>query len=202
MAQSRRSQLSDAEQSFRQAIGLQEKLLAAQPKHAETRSNQGGVWNNLGMLFDQQKNYQDAEKSYRKAIANQEIALDAAPKNDRYRSLLSAHYSRLAWNLDKQSKYDAAIEAAVARKKLWAGNAERLYSVAQQLTNTFDLMRATSSDQKSQSKCVAAAVETLREAVAAGLPTDRLKDKSLSSLAGVDEFRKLTDAPSTLSRAN
>src|SRR5262249_45397396 len=148
----------------------QETLLAAQPNDAETRSNQGSVWNNLGMLLDQQKNYEYAERSYRKAIVNQQIAFDAAPKNERYKSLLSGHYSKLAWNLDKQSKYDAAVEAAVARKQLWAGNADRLYAVAQQLATTYDLMRTTTTDQKSQARCITAAVETLREAVAAGLP--------------------------------
>jgi serine/threonine protein kinase len=201
MAQSRRSLFAESEQSFRKALEFQETLLKAQPNHAETRSNQGGVWNNLGMLFDQQQNHENAEKSYRKAIANQQVALDASPKNDRYRSLLSGHYSRLVWNLNKQSKYDAAVEAAVARKTLWIGNPDRLYSVAQQLANTYDLMRATSADQKSQAECATAAVDTLREAVVAGLPADRLKDKSLSGLAGVGEFRKLVDRR-TLSRAN
>jgi serine/threonine protein kinase/tetratricopeptide (TPR) repeat protein len=202
MAQIRGARLAEAEQSFRNAAALQENLLAAQPKDAETRSNHGSVWNNLGMLLDRRKNYELAENSYRKAIASQRMALEAAPKNDRYRSLLSAHYSRLVWNLDKQAKYGAAVEAAIARKKLWAGNADRLYAVAQQLANTYDLMRATSTDQRSQKGCVTAAVETLRDAVAAGLPADRLKDKSLSGLAGIREIQKLVDNRSQLSRTN
>jgi tetratricopeptide (TPR) repeat protein len=202
MAQSRGARLAEAEQSFRKALELQKTLLSAQPHDAETRSNQGSVWNNLGILFDQQKNDGYAEKAYRKAIENQQLALDAAPKNDRYRSLLSGHYSRLVWNLDKQSKYEAAVEAGVARKKLWAGNADRLYAVAQQLAKTYGLLRTTNTDQKSQAGCLAAAVETLREAITAGLPADRLKDPSLSGLAGTNEFRNLVGSPATLTRAN
>ena len=181
---------------------MQEVLLAAQPSDAETRSNQGSVWNNLGQLFDQQQRYTDAEKAYAKAVANQQAALDSAPKNARYRALLSSHYLYLSRNLNKQAKYGAAVQAAIERKQLWSGNADRLYSVAQQLAGTYNLMQAASTPQQSQAECVNGAVATLREALTAGLPADRLKDKSLASLAGSEEFRKLIDGPKTLSRTN
>jgi eukaryotic-like serine/threonine-protein kinase len=202
MAQSRGGRSTEAEDSFQKSAQLQEALLAAQPADAETHSNQGSVWNNLGMLYDQQKRYAEAEKSYRQAIANQQVALDAGPRNDRYRALLNRHYLNLTRNLDKQSKYDAAVQTAVLRKQLWRGNADRLYSIAQQLAATYDLMHTTSTTQQSQTACLNAATETLREAIAAGLPIDRLNDKSLSSLTGSQEFRKLIDTPSRLSRTN
>jgi len=202
MAQRRDGRTSEAETSFQKAAQLQETLLASLPTDAETRSNQASVYNNLGVLYDQQKRYADAEKSYRQAIENQRHALDVSPESGRYRALLGRYYLNLTWNLDKQSKYDAAVAAAVERKRLWLGNANQLYSVAQQLANTYDLMRIAASGEPSRAACVTAAVDTLREAVTAGLPVERLKDSSLASLAGTGEFRKLIEKPSTLSRSN
>ena len=193
MAQSRGELFADAELSFQKAIQLQDALLAAKPGDAETWSNQGSVWNNLGLVFDQQKRFTNAEKAYQQAIANQRRALDSVPKNERYRALLSQHYLNNVRNLEKQAKYDAAVQAAVERKQLWSGNANRLYSAAQQLAMMYGSMRAASSSPQSQATCLRAAVDTLKESVAAGLPLKRLQDKSLAILSDADDFRKLID---------
>jgi hypothetical protein len=101
-----------------------------------------------------------------------------------------------ARNLIKQAKYDAAVQTAVDRKQLWPGSADRLYSVAQQLATIYAQMQTASSPQQSQTVCLRAAVSTLREAVAAGLSGERLRDNSLANLAGADDFRKLIDESS------
>jgi tetratricopeptide (TPR) repeat protein len=214
MAQRRGGRLTEAGSSFQKSVQLQDSLLASQPADVETRSNQGGVWNNLATLFDQQGRYADAEMPHQQAIASQRRALESAPANDRYRSLLSRHYLNFAQSLSKQGKYDAAVHAAVDRRHLWPGNAERLYSAAQQLANMYGVMHAANASQPSQAACLRAAVDTLREAVAAGLPKDRLKDSSLANLAGTEDFRRLLDEitasaavprsaqPSVLSRTN
>jgi serine/threonine protein kinase/tetratricopeptide (TPR) repeat protein len=202
MAQRGGGRLTEAEASFQKSSQLQEALLASQPSDAEMRNSQGNVWGNLGMLYEQQKRYDDAEKAYEKAAANQHIAFDAAPNNSRYRALLSSHYWNLARTLNKQAKYSSAVQAAIERKQLWQGNADRLYTVAQQLAGTYGLMQAASTPQQSQAECVNGAVATLREALTAGLSADRLKDKSLASLAGSEEFRKLIDGSKILSRTN
>ncbi|HVT26617.1 MAG TPA: serine/threonine-protein kinase [Lacipirellulaceae bacterium] len=191
MAQSRGGHITDAESSFRKAIQLQNTLLASQPRDRETLSNQGSVWNNLGMLLGRQQRFVEAEKAYRAAIANQKRALDGAPANDRYRALLSRHYINYARFLDSQSKYDSAVQIALARKQLWPGKADRLYSVAQELAATYGLMHTATAPQQSQNDCERAAMATLREAISAGLPSDRLRDRSLASLVGSEEFQKL-----------
>lgn len=193
MVQSRVGKLAQAETSFERAAQLQDELLVAKPTDVETRSNQGGVWNNLASLLDQQKKYAEAERAYQQAIANQRRALEASPSNDRYRALLSRHYLNAARNFALQSKFDSAIQMALARKQLWPANADKLYSVAQQLAATYGQMRTTSVAAKTQVDCVREAVGTLREAVAAGLPNEKLKDKSLASLAGSEDYRKLLD---------
>jgi serine/threonine protein kinase len=191
MVQSRAARLAAAESSFQKAAQLQDMLLVAQPNEAETRSNQGSVWNNLASLLDRQQKLADAEQAYRSAIANQRRALEAVPTSERYRALLSQHYINLARNLAKQQKYDASIDAAFARKQLWPKQPERLYSVAQQLAATYGLMRASNAASQAQSACAAAAVATLREALAAGLPGERLKNASLANLATSSEYQTL-----------
>ncbi len=191
MAQSRGGQLAEAELSFRKAVQLQETLIASRSTDGEALSNQGSVWNNLGMLFDHQQRFSEAEKAYQQAIAYQQRALDSAPTNERYRALLSRHFINYARYLDSQSKYDGAVQIALERKQLWPGEADRLYSVAQELAATFALMHGATASQQSQNNCQRAAVETLREAVAAGLPSGRLKDRSLASLSSSEEFQKL-----------
>ncbi len=193
MTQSRGGRLAEAESSFRKSAKLNATLLAAQPNDVETLSDQGNVWNNLGMLFDSQRNFADAEKAYRQAIANQRRAVDGAPKTDRYRNLLNWHYIIYARNLNRQKKYDEAVRAILTRKDLWPAKADRLYSVGQQLAATLAVMRADGASPQSQAACVHAAVGTLREAVTAGLPSQRLRDPSLASLVGNDDFRKLLD---------
>jgi tetratricopeptide (TPR) repeat protein len=202
MAQSRGGWLTEAESSFKTSAQLQDALITAQPSDADTRSNQGSVWNNLGMLYDEQQRHADAEKAYRQAIANQRRAFEATPANLRYRALLSQHYLNSSRNFNKRAKYEAAMQAAVERKHLWPKNADRLYSVAEQLAATYGIMRTRSAPQQSQVDCVRAAVAALRESIAAGLPGERLKDKSLASLAGADEFRKLIDQTAVSDRAS
>ena len=172
---------------------MQDDLLTVAPNDTEILSNQGSVWNNLGMLYDRQRQLVDAEKAYQQAVSNQRRALDGSKANERYRALLSQHYLNFAKNLNGQLKYDAAVEIVNKRKQLWAGQPERLYSVAQQLAIMYGQMRAVNAPQQSQNGCLQSAIATLREAVSAGLPGARLKDPSLANLAGSNEFRKLAN---------
>jgi hypothetical protein len=104
---------------------------------------------------------------------------------------LNQHYINFARNLNRQSKFDAALEITLARKQLWPRNGERLYSVAQQLAAIYSAMGGAEAPEQLQAACVRAAVTTLREAVAAGLPVERLRDASLSPLAASAEFQSL-----------
>jgi len=193
MVQSRVGSRRKAEDSFREAARLQEALLSAQPSDAETLSNQGSVWNNLGMLFDQQQRFAEAEKAYQQAIASQRRALETAPTNDRYRALLSGHYINYGRNAASQGRFDSAMEIARTRKQLWQGHANGLFSVGQQLADLYRRMRSAVASPQTQSECVREAVASLREAIVAGLPSERLNDPSLASLAGSREFRQLLD---------
>jgi tetratricopeptide (TPR) repeat protein len=191
MVQSRGNRFTEAEASFQKAERLQDVLLAAQPADAQTLSNQGSVWNNLGMLLDRQHRLAEAAAAYQQAIHFQRLALPGAESNDAYRTLLSRHYFNCARNLAAQAKFDDAVQMVLERKMLWPGEPERLYTIAQELAGLQHQMNGRPGVEKSKAACAQAAVDTLREALEAGLPLDRLKDSSLSDLAESAEFRQL-----------
>jgi serine/threonine protein kinase/tetratricopeptide (TPR) repeat protein len=193
MAQTRAQRFADAESSFRRAIELQAALLARQPKEATLLSNQGGTWNNLATVLDQQQRYVDAADAYKKAIEHQRAALAAAPNTESHRAALSRHYFNYAKNLAAQGKFNDALQAAIQRKNLWKGNSEKLYSVAQELAATYRMMEISSADPQTKSAFTAAAVSTIREALAAGLPQGKLRDPSLASMRASAEFHQLLD---------
>ena len=192
MMQSQEKEFADAEASFSHAFEIQRGLLASHPQDVQLLSNLGGVHNNLGMLFDRQGRFADAEAEYRKAIDSQRRAYERAPDSSTFRELLSKHYFNYARNLREQHKPAEAAEVTLERKKLWPGESDRLYSVAQELTAACQAMATASpSATEAQQKYWQAAVETLREAVAAGLSVERLSDPSLQALSDRDDFRKL-----------
>jgi tetratricopeptide (TPR) repeat protein len=192
MAQSRDSRLAEAESSFRQALRLQEMLLVAQPKDPQLLSNQGSVWNNLGMLFDRQHRVEDAEKAYRDAVRFQRQAFQAVVDNERYRSLLSKHMQNLAANLRSQSRHDTALKVVLERKELWRNAPDRLFAIAQEMVTEYRQLTASPSfNAVLQSVFEKAVVDTLREALAAGLPSQRLTESSLGAIASSKQFQRL-----------
>jgi eukaryotic-like serine/threonine-protein kinase len=195
MVQSRDNRFAEAEASFRQATRLQDVLLAAQSADVQTLSNQGSVWNNLGMLLDRQHRLTEAAAAYQKAIHFQSLAVDGAKSNDSFRGILSRHYFNYARNLAAQAKFDEAMQVALERGKLWAGQPDRLFSVAQELAGLRRQMTGRPGLEKTKAACLPAAIGTLREALKAGLSPDRLNDSSLSELSESAEFRQLLENP-------
>ncbi|HEY4234476.1 MAG TPA: serine/threonine-protein kinase [Lacipirellulaceae bacterium] len=192
MAQSQEGQFREAESSFDKAFELQRRLLAAQPDDVQNLSNLGGVYNNLGMLYDRQGRWAEAEAEYRKAVGYQQQAFEHAPDSDGVRELLSKHLFNYARNLRKQLKPESAAEVTLERKKLWPRQSDRLYSVAQELTAACEAMAAPQHPKAGvPQKYWQAAIDTLREALAAGLPADRLNDPSLKALSDREDFREL-----------
>jgi tetratricopeptide (TPR) repeat protein len=193
MAQSHERQFPGAEVSFVRAGDLEQQLLTAQPEDVQNLSNLGGVCNNLGMLYERQERWQDAEAQYVKAIAYQRHAYERAPASESIRELLSKHLFNYARNLRQQGKPLAAANAALERKRLWPDQPDRLYSIAQDLTAACLAMESPSqpAPPTEQQLYWQAAVNTLRDAVAAGLPVERLNDPSLKALSNREDFQKL-----------
>jgi eukaryotic-like serine/threonine-protein kinase len=193
MAQRGQGKLEEAGTSFQKAATLYKRLLADQPSDMDTLSNQASVWNNLGALFDKQNRIADSEQAYRQAIADQRRTLESAPTNERYRALLGQYLLNSAGSFTRNAKYDSALELALERKKLWTGKPDRLFLVAKQLAVTHAAMLAGAAETELQQKCLRAAVATLDEALAAGLPKERLRDRSFAKLKESEEFRRLVE---------
>jgi tetratricopeptide (TPR) repeat protein len=122
MAQSRFEHFTDAEKSFRRALELQQPLLDAQPDDAKTLSDAGGMYNNLGLLFDRLRRFDDADAAYKQAIRLQRAAFDGAPDVRQYRKLLHNHYVNYAKSLRIQNKGLDADKVSQERNTLFAGS--------------------------------------------------------------------------------
>jgi hypothetical protein len=167
-------------------------LLVAGRNDPQLLSNQGSVWNNLGMLLDRQRQSENAEKAYREAVHYQRQAFEAVVDNEHYRLLLSKHLHNLAGNLHSQSKHDAALKVVLARKALWPKAPDRLFAMAQEMVSEYRQLAATPNlDPSLQPEYERAVVGTLRDALAAGMPSERLTDSSLGAIASSEHFKKL-----------
>jgi hypothetical protein len=192
MVQSQEGHLAEAESSFHKSLEAHQRLLVDQPQDIQTLSNIGGVYNNLGMLNDRRGRWADAEPDYVQAIRYQRQAFERSADNESIRELLSRHYFNYARNLREQNKPASAADVSLERRKLWPGQAERLYSVAEELTAACQLISATSPSNPSlERKYGEFAVDTLREAITAGLPADRLRDDSFKALSDREDFQRM-----------
>lgn len=201
MVLSQRQRLPEAKAAFQKALDLQQALLAVHPHDVQLLSDQGGVLNNLGKLLEQQGLEGEAEQAFRQAILFQTKAIDAAPKTLAFRALLSKHYFNCAGNLRRQGKFTEAAQITLQRKKLWPDDPQRLFAVAQELAAAARQVPAgTAGDVNSKDQCADSAVATLREAIAAGLPKESLRDGALSPLYGTAAYQQLL-AETTVERS-
>jgi serine/threonine protein kinase/Flp pilus assembly protein TadD len=157
-----------AERCFRNALGFQEQLASERPQDLELQSAAGGMHNNLGIVLEGLGRFDAAAQSYARAVEFQQTAQRAAPTVERYRTFLSKHYYNYGRALRHLGRLDEAVQAALERKKLWPGNPQRLFSVAEELALASKLDAEASHDGEAE-RSADLAVTTLREAVAAGL---------------------------------
>jgi tetratricopeptide (TPR) repeat protein len=193
MLHSRLRQFDAADRCFRNALGFQDQLVAERPGDLDAHSRLGGIHNNLGILLEQQGQTAEAEKSYARAVEHQRTAQSGAPELDRYRAFLSKHYYNHGRVLRRLGRRDEAVQTALARKELWRHEAERLFSVAEELALAGEAGAGGDSPQTSGDRCAELAVETLREAVAAGfrLPDDLAARAAFASLRKRPDFAEL-----------
>jgi serine/threonine protein kinase len=187
----------EAEDCFRKAIDRQASIAAKAPGDFHMLSDLGGMYNNLAQLLDKDHREREAAPLYRKAIRSQREALAAAGDNAAIRELLAKHYFNYAMNLGQRRKFDAARKAALERQKLAQQEPERLYSVAEQLTWLSEQIAAAGGAGSAlEGQCLDGALQSLQMAVRAGLPTARLDNRSLASLAGRAEFKQWRESKS------
>jgi serine/threonine protein kinase/Tfp pilus assembly protein PilF len=183
-----------AEDSFRNALELQRGLVNQDPHDVELRCTLGGMYNNLGTVQEELKRKADSLKAYEQAVEYQKQALSQAPGNVRFREYLSRQYINYARVLRETGHYDEALRITLARRELWPSDPEYLFSVAQVLA-----VAAGDRGLKSARGPIAAdysdrAVETLKQAIAAGWKPKPNSDwtKSFSAIKNRPDFLALT----------
>ena len=168
LEQGRQHDAAAAEASFRNALELQGALVKQDPRDVELRSTLGGMYNNLGTVLEDLKRKADSLKAYEQAVEYQKQALSQAPGVIRFRQYLSKHYVNYARVLRQTGRFDEALQIALARRELWPSDADCLFSVAEELA-----VAVNDRTMKSMHGPIAAdysdrAVETLKQAIAAG----------------------------------
>ena len=112
---------------------------------------------------------------------------------------MSKHYYNHAESLANRKEFAAAREAALERRNLWPNDPAMLLSAAEQLATFSQRARNGAKDEiatREANAAAVAAVETLRNAIAAGLETPRLNSPALASLAKRSDFIALRQTAS------
>jgi serine/threonine protein kinase/Tfp pilus assembly protein PilF len=183
---------STARKSFESARSLLEELVANCPDDVNFRSSLGGALNNLGMALEKSGRLEEALQVYQEGIEHQRCALDDAQDIGRFREFLSKQYGNYGQALRAAGRVDEAVEVALARKRLWPEDPERLFAVAAELALAARQMETAKSDRNpnrelARRQFADAAVATLQEAVDAGFDSFDL----LRSNADFDAIRRL-----------
>ncbi len=183
----------EAEDSFHEALRLQQELVAEDAGDAETQSSLGGIYNNLGILLEGAGRLPAAAEQFQQAVAHQRTAFERAPSVVRYREFLSKHYFNQGRVLRQLKRGGEAASAAMERKKLWTGDPDRLYSVAEELALASESLAALPQRRAVASQCAQLAISTLQEAAAAGhvLDSNVAHDKSFTALQNNPAFTAL-----------
>lgn len=186
LVQSGLNQADEAQRSFRQALAIQEPLAAQCSNDVSLKSSLGGIYNNLGIVLEGSGKREAAAEAYKTALAHQQSAFNQAPTVAEYRAFLSKHYYNYGRVLRQLGKPEEAARIALERKQLWPRDPEKLLTVAEELAQDGRLLSKTQGTGMTADECVTLAIDTLQQAVEAGL-------KFSSGLSSNEAFAGIRD---------
>jgi len=194
-AQGRLGRTAAAESSYRHALALQEALVQQDPQDLDLLSDLGGMCNNLGTVLEEMKRPSEAVAAYEQAVSHQRQALSQAPEIAKYRQYLSKHYYNYDRALRLTGRADEAVQVALARRDLWPKDPDHLFAVAEEFALAAKELSARSKTEPAVVKCGECAVETLRQAIAAGWKPKPNSDwtKSFTAVKHRPDFLALTN---------
>lgn len=169
LLQNAQRRTADAERSFQQALSLQAVLVEQDPRDTSLQSSFGGIYNNLGTVLEELHRTEAAAEAYQQAVKHQAAAQQRAPSVARYRTFLSKHYYTYGRVLRELGRPDEAIRVALARRELWPNDPQRLFTVAEELALASQRLTGDERSGRTAQQGAALVLETLRQAVAAGL---------------------------------
>jgi hypothetical protein len=188
LTQCKLGRASDAEHSFRQALGLQELLAKQNPGDLDLQSSLGGMYNNLGIVLEELHRTADAVQRYQQAVEHQHVASAGAPQVSRYRDFLSKHYYNYGRALRRLGRPEEAARAALARRELWPKDPQHLFAVAEELALAAKALAGSAKADLTADQCAGLAVDTLQQAAKAGW-------KPAPSFVWPESFAVLKDRP-------
>ncbi|HUG67968.1 MAG TPA: serine/threonine-protein kinase [Pirellulaceae bacterium] len=193
LMQSKLGKPADAEQSFVSALELQRTLVAQYPDDLDLQSSLGGVYNNLGIVLEELRRLEEAAVAYKHAVEHQRIAFLRATDVSRYRNFLSKHYYNYGRVLRQLGYAEQAARSALARRELWPNDPQRLLAIAEELALAGTAMQTSHVVELTSSQCIELAIETLQQAVAAGLEpsSDLWNNESFALLRDHEDFVRL-----------
>jgi serine/threonine protein kinase/tetratricopeptide (TPR) repeat protein len=193
LMQSGLGQASLAEESFRKALELQEVLVSQNPGDVALQSGLAGVYNNCGIVLEGLERTEQAATAYQHAVDHQRIAYSHAPSVERYRSFLSKHYYNYGRVLRKLGRAEPASQVALVRRDLWPHNPQHLLAVAEELALASNLLTDEPGSDLTKKQCVTLAIDTLQQAVAAGLvlPNGFGKNEAFAAIKDSKRFAEL-----------
>lgn len=169
LVQTRSSEPKGAEESFQRALDLHLALVAEHPDDIALQSSLGSVYNNLGSVLEDSRRLPEAATAYEQAVEHQELACRLSPEIARYTSFLSRHYFNYGRVLRGLGRPGDAANVALRRRKLWERSPDKLLSVAEELALASGQLSQSPGGDISSEQCAEWAVDTLEQAVAAGL---------------------------------
>jgi tetratricopeptide (TPR) repeat protein len=192
VAYCRAKQPGDADAAFERARTLLSTLAQDYPDQLAYSSSWAALLNNQAMALSEAGRHDEALRLYPTAIAAQRECWQRMP--NAMREPLSKMYYNYGQSLRRAGKFDLAADAALARRDVWQGNAQRLFGVAVELA---DIARHRGSDASNDANIV----ENLNEEIVATLQAacdHGWQDKSLladdqrfSFLRENEEFERL-----------
>ena len=188
--------------SFQSVVAIVSKISDEQPDDLKYRSLLGTALDKQAIVLWLLDKRGEAIESARHATVSLLFSFEQAPSTVQYRLNLSDNYFNRA-KFDRESGQPAeAVVLTLERKKLWPDDAGELYKAACELALSAkaasDLAgdKPSAAQQAQQNNFANLAVETLKEAVAAGLQDVRTAgtDSRLEILHTHPEFKQLMKA--------
>jgi serine/threonine-protein kinase len=155
--------LDEALASFRRILEILERLVREHPSIPKYRSHLGGTMNNIALIEKNQGRWREARQWLERAIEHQRAALSFVPRHPVYGQFLRNHLSNLTGVHQALNQPAEAIRTAREFATLVRGSPAGLYEAACLLALSVPLTRG-----EDRQALAAEAVQTLREAVAAG----------------------------------
>jgi len=190
--------LPEADDAYRQAVRLAEKLVEQYPTSPAYQSDLGASQNNLADFLLGQGQPAAARQLLEQAILHQQVALSAVPKHPEYRKFLGNHYRNLAEAALGLRDHAAAVEAALELPRLLPDDWEEYHRAATLLARAIPLaatdMSLTEQKRSELAEAYAVrAVQVLRQAIAKGLKdAGRLQEPQLfQTLSSREDFQRL-----------